>query len=200
VAKSPPSLSNDLRFIGYPPGLLIQQKNTNAISTSNSPVQVRVKARPKIVPRTLYQTNWMGNEFDGLGITRSMNTPEEIRRAGNQAGYEYAGGNRTGARRSPQRTPDFLSSLLALVNFMRLSLMKAAHAGVGGAPCRKSGYVGRKRRAKALNRFLLYRPALHRLASSARSSLWYPHESRPKKTLGPLRLIPSAVPMVCGQV
>jgi hypothetical protein len=33
---------------------------------------------------------------------------------------------------------------MALANFMRLSLMKAAHAGVGGAPCRKSGYVGRK--------------------------------------------------------
>jgi hypothetical protein len=29
--------------------------------------------------------------------------------------------------------PDFLSSLLALANFMRLSLMKAAHADVGGA-------------------------------------------------------------------
>jgi hypothetical protein len=29
-----------------------------------------------------------------------------------------------------------------LAHFMRLSLMKAAHAGVGGAPCRKSGYVG----------------------------------------------------------
>ena len=28
---------------------------------------------------------------------------------------------------------------------MRLSLMKAVHAGVGGAPCRKSGYMGRKR-------------------------------------------------------
>jgi hypothetical protein len=47
------------------------------------------------------------------------------------------------APRSPQRTPDFLSSLLALSNFMRLSLMKAAHADVGGDPCRKSGYVGR---------------------------------------------------------
>jgi hypothetical protein len=28
-------------------------------------------------------------------------------------------------------TPDFLSSLVALANFMRLSLLKAAHAGVG---------------------------------------------------------------------
>src|ERR1700723_802073 len=59
----------------------------------------------------------------------------------------------TGAPRSPKRTPDFLSSLLALANFMRLSLMKAAHAGVGGAPCRKFGYVGRKRWAKPHNRF-----------------------------------------------
>ena len=29
------------------------------------------------------------------------------------------------------RTPDFLSRLVALANFMRLSLMKAAHAAVG---------------------------------------------------------------------
>jgi hypothetical protein len=35
--------------------------------------------------------------------------------------------------------------MLALATFMRLSLMKAAHVGVGGAPCRKSGYMGRKR-------------------------------------------------------
>jgi hypothetical protein len=33
---------------------------------------------------------------------------------------------------------------LALANFMRLSLTKAAHVDVGGPPCRKSGYVGRK--------------------------------------------------------
>jgi hypothetical protein len=30
--------------------------------------------------------------------------------------------------------PDFLLSFLAPPNLMRLSLMKAAHAGVGGAP------------------------------------------------------------------
>jgi hypothetical protein len=35
--------------------------------------------------------------------------------------------------------------LLGLGNFMRLSLMKAAHVDVGGASCRKSGYMGRKR-------------------------------------------------------
>jgi hypothetical protein len=40
-----------------------------------------------------------------------------------------------------------------LANFMRLSLMKAAHADIGGAPCRKSGYLGRKRRAKPNERF-----------------------------------------------
>jgi hypothetical protein len=45
--------------------------------------------------------------------------------------------------------------LLALANFMRLSLKKAARADVGGAPCRKSGYVGRKRWAQPFDRFLL---------------------------------------------
>jgi hypothetical protein len=64
----------------------------------------------------------------------------------------------TGAPGSPKRTSDFLSSLLALANFMRLSLMKAAHAAVGGAPCRKSGYQGRKRWAKPNDRFPLNRP------------------------------------------
>jgi len=44
-------------------------------------------------------------------------------------------------------------SLLASASFMRLSLMKAAHADVGGAPCRKSGYVGRKRWAQPDDRF-----------------------------------------------
>jgi hypothetical protein len=47
--------------------------------------------------------------------------------------------------------------LLALANFMRLSLMKAAQAGVGGGPCRKSGYVGRKRWAKPYNRLQPFR-------------------------------------------
>jgi hypothetical protein len=47
------------------------------------------------------------------------------------------------------RTPDFLWSFMALASFMRLSLKKAAHADVGGAPCRKSGYVGRKRWGEA---------------------------------------------------
>ena len=35
--------------------------------------------------------------------------------------------------------PDFLWSLVALANFMRLSLLKAAHANLFGATCRKSG-------------------------------------------------------------
>jgi hypothetical protein len=34
--------------------------------------------------------------------------------------------------------PDFLSRLLALSNLMRLSLLKAAHANLFGAACRKS--------------------------------------------------------------
>jgi hypothetical protein len=45
----------------------------------------------------------------------------------------------------PSVHPDFLSSFLALMDFMRLSLMKAAHASVGGVSCRKSGTMGRKR-------------------------------------------------------
>jgi hypothetical protein len=40
------------------------------------------------------------------------------------------------------RNPDFLCNLLAFAHFMRLSLTKAAHAEVGGAPCRKSGAAG----------------------------------------------------------
>jgi hypothetical protein len=44
---------------------------------------------------------------------------------------------------------------MALANFLRLSLRKAAHAGVGGAPCRKSGYVGRKRWAQPNDRFVI---------------------------------------------
>ena len=39
----------------------------------------------------------------------------------------------------PLRYPEFLSRLMALANFMRLSLMKAAHADLFGAMCRKSG-------------------------------------------------------------
>jgi hypothetical protein len=37
--------------------------------------------------------------------------------------------------------PDFLLRLLASANFMRLSLMKAAHAVTGKATHRKSGYI-----------------------------------------------------------
>ena len=51
--------------------------------------------------------------------------------------------------------PDFLYTLLASANPMRLSLMKAAHAVVGGAPCRKSGCVGRKRWAQPQRSLLL---------------------------------------------
>jgi hypothetical protein len=52
--------------------------------------------------------------------------------------------------------PDFLSSSLTLANFMRLSLMKAAHAPVGGAPSRKSGTMGRKRRGAAPSQRFCY--------------------------------------------
>jgi hypothetical protein len=67
-------------------------------------------------------------------------------------------GGWTGAPRSPQPTPDFRCNVLALANLMRLFLTKAAHADVGGAPCGKSGYVGRKRRAKPRDSSSLDRP------------------------------------------
>jgi hypothetical protein len=40
----------------------------------------------------------------------------------------------------PYAAPDFLSSLVALANFMRLSLLKAAYAGVG--ECSETGKSG----------------------------------------------------------
>jgi hypothetical protein len=39
----------------------------------------------------------------------------------------------------PHVPPDFLSSLMALANFTRLALQKAAHANLADAACRKSG-------------------------------------------------------------
>jgi hypothetical protein len=39
--------------------------------------------------------------------------------------------NRINSRSLHSATPDSLSTLVALANFMRLSLLKAAHAGVG---------------------------------------------------------------------
>ena len=39
--------------------------------------------------------------------------------------------NRINRRSLHYATPDFLSSLVALANFMLLSILKAAHAGVG---------------------------------------------------------------------
>ena len=41
----------------------------------------------------------------------------------------------------PYATPDFLLRLVALTNFMRLSLRKAAHAAASSAPWQESGYV-----------------------------------------------------------
>ena len=49
-----------------------------------------------------------------------------------------------GAPRSPKRTPDFLWSLLALADFMRLSLVKAAQAGAGGCPVQEIRIRGTK--------------------------------------------------------
>ena len=38
-------------------------------------------------------------------------------------------------------TPDFLWNLVASASFMRLSLLKGAHAALSSAACRKSGYA-----------------------------------------------------------
>jgi hypothetical protein len=43
-----------------------------------------------------------------------------------------------------KRTPDFLLTFLALTNFMRLSLTKAEHAGVGGVPWQEMRIPGPK--------------------------------------------------------
>jgi hypothetical protein len=55
--------------------------------------------------------------------------------------------------RVPHFPPDFLSRLVALTNFMRLSLQKAAHVGVGWCSVQEirvaSAYVGRERRGEA---------------------------------------------------
>ena len=42
---------------------------------------------------------------------------------------------------SPLRSPEFLSRLVALADFMRLSLMKAAHVGVTGVAKQEFGYA-----------------------------------------------------------
>jgi len=67
--------------------------------------------------------------------------------------------------------PDFLSRSLALTYFMRLSLMKAAYASVGGASCRKSGTVGRKRRAQPNDRFVIDRRRTLPLSSRPKRSV-----------------------------
>jgi hypothetical protein len=48
--------------------------------------------------------------------------------------------NRMNRRSLHYATPDFLSRLVALANFMRLSILKAAHAGV--AECSVTGNPG----------------------------------------------------------
>ncbi len=49
----------------------------------------------------------------------------------------------------PSVHPDFLSSFLALTNFMRLSLMKAAHASVGGRPLQEIRDHGPKKTGRS---------------------------------------------------
>jgi hypothetical protein len=55
-----------------------------------------------------------------------------------------------GARQiSPLRYPEFLSRLVALANFMRLSLMKAAHADLSDVAKQEFGYAAAPRQAGA---------------------------------------------------
>jgi hypothetical protein len=69
-----------------------------------------------------------------------------------------------GAPRSPKRTPDFLSNFLALANLMRLSLMKAAHTGVGGAPKGGSQAATARRQAVSFHNHLAWYQAQAMLA------------------------------------
>ena len=59
----------------------------------------------------------------------------------------------------PHVPPDFLSTLLALARFMRLSLLKAAHAVLRWSHVQEirvaSAYVGRIRRAKPTRAFAI---------------------------------------------
>ena len=58
-------------------------------------------------------------------------------------------------------SPDFLWTLVALANFMRLSLLKAAHAVLDGATYRKSGSESLSIDAPALPGWAdVWRPAL----------------------------------------
>jgi hypothetical protein len=53
--------------------------------------------------------------------------------------YSICDGVIGGMRTLEGLRPDFLCSVSASMHFMRLSLMKAAHAGLSSAACRKSG-------------------------------------------------------------
>ncbi len=71
----------------------------------------------------------------------------------------------------PHVPPDFLSTLLALARFMRLSLLKAAHAVLRWSHVQEirvaSAYVGRIRRAKPTRAF-----AIRSAKSSRNISFW----------------------------
>ncbi len=81
--------------------------------------------------------------YRGTTLSRAINAQKEsgfrvsVRTRKQIANQNQA--RRAGAKRQPSPDPDFLWNLLALAQFMRLSLTKAAHADFGGASCRKSG-------------------------------------------------------------
>jgi hypothetical protein len=56
-----------------------------------------------------------------------------IRNSGRRPPSPCLLGGKKNCRSLHYATPDFLSSLVALANFMRLSLKKAAHAAIVGA-------------------------------------------------------------------
>jgi hypothetical protein len=89
----------------------------------------RRQARPQILYRRYNDRDllrWCKNGSDTLKRERQDQS--------GTIGVAGMGGRKaTGAQRLPQRTPDFQSSSLALTHFMRVSVMKAARAGVGGA-------------------------------------------------------------------
>jgi hypothetical protein len=85
------------------------------------------------------------------------------------------------APRSPQRTPDFLSA-----NLMRLSLMKAAHADVGGAPWQEIRVRGPKKTGRSpSNAFTQSTTHLNEYRKSNRNKSspahvrWCEHGARP---------------------
>jgi hypothetical protein len=74
--------------------------------------------------------------------------PRTTAGVGLDEGFDSARQSPIGTGRVPHVPPDFLWSLLALANFMRLSLLKAAHAVVGWSHVQEirvaKAYVGRE--------------------------------------------------------